>query len=149
MESPTTSPGIIAVAIIVPVIALTVIILTAMTIVVWYLQHRNRKLMRENFTIEMMSAQYQIENPLFDRIGTLKPTGPHEKEFPLESIVSVRELGEGAFGRVYQGLAANIIAGEDSTTVAVKQLKVNAFEHHTIIVQEFFKGYICDHLSEN
>ena len=88
----------------------------------------------------MMSALYQVDNPLFDRVEALKPTGPHEKEFPLDSVTCVRELGEGAFGRVYQGTAKNIVVGEESTTVAVKQLKVNAFEDDGIVVREFFKG---------
>ena len=138
--SSTTSSGIIAIAIIVPVVVLSVIILTVMVFLFWYFWLHSRKLTRVNFTIEMMSAQYQVENPLFDRVGTLKPTGPHEKEFLLENITRVRGLGEGAFGCVYQGVAKNIIAEEESTTVAVKQLKVNTFEDDDIIVRDFFKG---------
>ena len=139
-SSSSASPGIIAVAVILPVAVLTVIVVTITIFLVWYFRRRSRKLARANFTIEMMSTLYQVDNPLFDRVEALKPTGPHEKEFPLNSVTCVRELGEGAFGRVYQGMAKNIIMGEDSTTVAVKQLKVNTFEDNGVVVGEFFKG---------
>ena len=139
-SSTSTSHGVVAIAVIIPVVVLSVIIVTMMISLFWYFRHR--KLTRVNFTIEMMSAQYQVENPLFDRVEALKPIGPHDKEFPLKNITCVRELGEGAFGRVYQGTAANIVKEEDSTTVAVKQLKVNTFESDIIIVTEFFKGNV-------
>lgn len=140
VESSTTSPGVVTIAIIVPVVILAVVIVTVIIFLVWYFWYYSRKLARTNFTIEMMSSQYQVENPLFDRVGTLKLTGPHEKEFPSKSITCVRELGEGAFGHVYQGTAANIIAGENSTPVAVKQLKANSFKDDSIIVSDFLKG---------
>ena len=41
-----------------------------------------------------------------------------------EKIHFVRELGEGAFGRVYLGLCEGLNLGEDLTMVAVKTLKV-------------------------
>ena len=145
-SSTSTSHGVVAIAIIIPVVVLSVIIVTMMVCFFCYFHHRRRKLARVNFTIEMMSAQYQVENPLFDRVEALKPIGPHDKEFPLKDITCVRELGEGAFGRVYQGMAANIIKEEDSTTVAVKQLKVNTFESDGVIVTEFFKGIILLHM---
>ena len=143
VESSTdSSHGVVAIAVIIPVVVITVIIVTVMISLFWYFRHRHRKLTRVNFTIEMMSAQYQVENPLFDRVESLKPTGPHDKEFPMKDITCVRELGEGAFGRVYQGVATNIVTEEDSTTVAVKQLKVNGFESDGIIVRHFFKGNV-------
>ena len=41
-----------------------------------------------------------------------------------EKIHFVRELGEGAFGRVYLGLCEGLHLCEDLTMVAVKTLKV-------------------------
>ena len=41
-----------------------------------------------------------------------------------EKIHFVRELGEGAFGRVYLGLCEGLHLGEDLSIVAVKTLKV-------------------------
>ena len=106
-------------------------------ILVWYYRQRNKAV---DFTIEMMVEQYQADNPLFDRVQTLKLPGPHEKEFPSARIQFVRELGEGAFGRVYQGMATDIMEGEDSTIVAVKQLKTDNTVDHNAVVVEFFKG---------
>ena len=139
-SSSSTRLEIITVAVIVPVVVLTLIIVLMTVFLVWYIRRRSRNLKGVNFTIEMMSNLYQVENPLFDRVEALKQAGPHEKEFPLDNISCVRELGEGAFGRVYQGVAAKIIAGEDSTTVAVKQLKANTFEDKSVVIREFFKG---------
>ena len=88
-----------------------------------------------------MAETYKaVDNPIFDRVETLNQAGAHEKEFSLEKITFVRELGEGAFGRVYQGMAANIIAGEDSTIVAVKQLKSNTPGDDGSAKVDFFKG---------
>ena len=45
-------------------------------------------------------------------------------QVPCEKIHFVRELGEGAFGRVYLALCENLSAEDDMTMVAVKTLKV-------------------------
>ena len=41
-----------------------------------------------------------------------------------QDIHFVRELGEGAFGRVFLGLCKGIQPGEEHTMVAVKTVKV-------------------------
>ena len=132
-----TSPGVIATAVIVPILVLITGSVLVTVILVWYYRQHNKTV---DFTIEMMTEQYQTSNPLFDRVQTLKPPGPHEKEFSSELITFVRELGEGAFGRVYQGMATNIIEGEDSTIVAVKQLKTDNAVDDNAVMMEFFKG---------
>ena len=131
------SPGAIVAAVVVPILLLIVIIIVVTTIWIWY--HRHSKIYE--FTIEEMADKYKtVDNPLFDRVDTLNQVGAHEKEFSSENITFVRELGEGAFGRVYQGMAANIIEGEDSTIVAVKQLKLNAYGDDGSVMVDFFKG---------
>ena len=133
----SVSPGAIAAAVIVPILLLIIIVIFITVFLIWY--HRRSKIYE--FTIEKMAETYQtVNNPLFDRVGTLNKAGSHEKEFPSEKITFVRELGEGAFGRVYQGMAANIIAGEESTIVAVKQLKLNTSGDDGAAVVDFFKG---------
>jgi len=136
MES-DTPPGVIATAIIVPVLVLIIASVLVAVILMWYYRQRNKTV---DFTIEMMVEQYQNDNPLFDRVQALKPRGPHVKEFASERIKFVRELGEGAFGRVYQGMATNIIEGEDSTVVAVKQLKTDNAVDENAVMAEFLKG---------
>ena len=107
---------------------------------VFLLWYRQRSKIHE-FTVVRMAEIYQtLDHPLFDRVGTLKQAGPHEKEFSIENVTFVRELGEGAFGRVYQGMAANIITGEDSTIVAVKQLKLSTSADDGAALVDFLKG---------
>ena len=60
--------------------------------------------------------------------------GKHEKEFPLEHLTIVRELGEGAFGVVSQAQAEGIVEGEGLSNVAVKQLRAGSQEF-----EEFFR----------
>ena len=45
------------------------------------------------------------------------------RHIQLENIDFVRELGEGAFGRVYLGRVKHLTAPDESTLVAVKTLK--------------------------
>ena len=123
---------------IVPIVVLTIIVMLVSICLVWFHQHNKRIY---EFTIEKMAETYKMDdNPIFDRVDTLNQAGTHEKEFSSEKITFVRELGEGAFGRVYQGMAANIIAGEDSTIVAVKQLKSNTPGDDGSAKVDFFKG---------
>lgn len=65
-------------------------------------------------------------------------------EYPRNDIVYIRDLGQGAFGRVFQAKAPNIVKGEDLTIVAVKMLKDNAsddllqdFEREACLMAEF------------
>ena len=57
----------------------------------------------------------------------------HEKEFPPERLKTLRELGEGAFGVVYEGVADGIETEGELTQVAIKQL------HDMTAVDEFFR----------
>ena len=132
-----TSDGVIATAVIVPVLVLITGSILVTVILVWYYRQRNKAV---DFTIEMMVEQYQADNPLFDWVQTFKLPGSHEKEFPSARIQFVRELGEGAFGRVYQGMATNLMEGEDSTIVVVKQIKTDNTVNDNAVMVEFFKG---------
>ena len=46
------------------------------------------------------------------------------RNIPNERVNFVRELGEGAFGRVYLGLCLGLSSEDDMTMVAIKTLKV-------------------------
>ncbi|XP_059091496.1 tyrosine-protein kinase transmembrane receptor Ror2-like isoform X1 [Tigriopus californicus] len=65
-------------------------------------------------------------------------------EFPRNDIIYLRDIGQGAFGRVFQGKAPGLIAGEEFTMVAVKMLKEEAsddlqrdFEKEASLLAEF------------
>ena len=121
---------------IVPTVLLIAILLLVTVLIKWF-QRRNKIY---EFTIDKIAKTYTSVNPLFDRVQTETHSGSHEKEYTLQNICFVRELGEGAFGRVYQGIVKNIIAGEDSTVVAVKQLKLNTSVDDDAVIVDFFKG---------
>ena len=49
-------------------------------------------------------------------------------EYPRNDVVYIRDIGQGAFGRVFQARAPRLARGEDWTLVAVKMLKEEATE---------------------
>ena len=132
----STNPGVIAASVVVPIILLIAILLLMIALLKWF-QQRSKIY---EFTIDKIAETYASVSPLFDRVQIETQSGCHEKEFASQNIQFVRELGEGAFGRVYQGIAVNITAGEDSTVVAVKQLKSNTSVDDDAIITDFFKG---------
>lgn len=65
-------------------------------------------------------------------------------EYPRNDIIYVKDLGQGAFGRVFQGRAPRLVPAEDFTLVAVKMLKDEAssdmqvdFEREACLLSEF------------
>nr|XP_018913986.1 PREDICTED: tyrosine-protein kinase transmembrane receptor Ror2 isoform X1 [Bemisia tabaci] len=65
-------------------------------------------------------------------------------EFPRNDIIYIRDLGQGAFGRVFQAKAPGLLKGEEFTMVAVKMLKDEAsedlqvdFEREACLLAEF------------
>lgn len=65
-------------------------------------------------------------------------------EYPRNNIIYIKDLGQGAFGRVFQAKAPGLIADEDFTLVAVKMLKDDAsqdmqldFEREACLLAEF------------
>ncbi|CAH1243560.1 MUSK [Branchiostoma lanceolatum] len=96
-------------------------------------------------------------NPMYHRSApTLMNPKLEKLEYPRNDIVFIRDLGEGAFGRVFQAKCLNknyhfsqakapgIVPGEDHILVAVKMLKDEAsldmqrdFEHEALLMSEF------------
>lgn len=65
-------------------------------------------------------------------------------EYPRNDIIYIKDLGQGAFGRVFQGKAPRLILGDEFTLVAVKMLKDEAsqdmqsdFEREACLLAEF------------
>ena len=93
----------------------------------WY-RRRHKKI--ASFQPEAVSLAYQGVYP------TWSQREPHEKEFPAEKLNLTRELGEGAFGVVYEANAVGIEGEETTSVVAVKQLRG---EGNQQIVEDFFR----------
>ncbi|XP_068090235.1 insulin receptor isoform X2 [Hyperolius riggenbachi] len=74
---------------------------------------------------------------------------PDEWEVPREKIILLRELGQGSFGMVYEGIAKDIIKGEAEVRVAVKTVNESASLRERI---EFLneasvmKAFSCHHV---
>ncbi|KAM4552222.1 insulin receptor a [Odontesthes bonariensis] len=72
-----------------------------------------------------------------------------EWEVPRDKIAILRELGQGSFGMVYEGIAKDIIKGEGETHVAVKTVNESASLRERI---EFLneasvmKAFTCHHV---
>lgn len=60
-------------------------------------------------------------------------------EYPRNDIIYIRDLGQGAFGSVFQAKAPGLVAGEEFTIVAVKMLKDDASED----MQDDFEKEAC------
>ena len=65
-------------------------------------------------------------------------------EYPRNDVVYIRDIGQGAFGRVFKARAPNLTKGGDSTLIAVKMLKEDAsedlqsdFEREASLMAEF------------
>ena len=61
---------------------------------------------------------------------------PDEWEVPREQISIIRELGQGSFGMVYEGLAQGLEVGEEPTPVALKTVNELASPRERI---EYFR----------
>uniref|UniRef100_A0A673BJM2 Tyrosine-protein kinase receptor n=1 Tax=Sphaeramia orbicularis TaxID=375764 RepID=A0A673BJM2_9TELE len=74
---------------------------------------------------------------------------PDEWEVPREKITVLRELGQGSFGMVYEGIAKDIVKGDPETRVAVKTVNESASLRERI---EFLneasvmKAFSCHHV---
>nr|XP_046177558.1 insulin receptor-like [Oncorhynchus gorbuscha] len=74
---------------------------------------------------------------------------PDDWEVGREKINILRELGQGSFGMVYEGIAKDIVKGEPETHVAVKTVNESASLRERI---EFLneasvmKGFTCHHV---
>ena len=77
---------------------------------------------------------------------------PDDWEVAREKINILKELGQGSFGMVYEGVAKDIVKGEPDTRVAVKTVNESASLRERI---EFLneasvmKAFSCHHVVRN
>ncbi|XP_067288700.1 muscle, skeletal receptor tyrosine-protein kinase [Pseudorasbora parva] len=83
-------------------------------------------------------------NPMYQRLPLLLNSKLLGLEYPRNNIEYVRDIGEGAFGRVFQARAPGLLAIEPFTMVAVKMLKEEAsadmqndFQREAALMAEF------------
>ncbi|XP_063770287.1 muscle, skeletal receptor tyrosine-protein kinase isoform X1 [Pseudophryne corroboree] len=83
-------------------------------------------------------------NPMYQRMPLLLNHKLISLEYPRNNIEYVRDIGEGAFGRVFQARAPGLLSYEPFTMVAVKMLKEEAsadmqadFQREAALMAEF------------
>ncbi|XP_048038678.1 insulin receptor b [Megalobrama amblycephala] len=108
-------------------------------------------------TVFIVLKKKQTEGPTGPLIASSNPEYlsandvyiPDEWEVPREKINVLRELGQGSFGMVYEGIAKDIVKGEPETRVAVKTVNESASLRERI---EFLneasvmKAFSCHHV---
>ncbi|XP_038590634.1 muscle, skeletal receptor tyrosine-protein kinase [Micropterus salmoides] len=118
-----------------------IIILTALAAAVFFTiilfacrrrrkQWRNRKRAMETPTMSALPSELLLDrlhpNPMYQRVPLLLNSKLLALEYPRNNIQYVRDIGEGAFGRVFQARAPGLLPMESFTMVAVKMLKEEA-----------------------
>ncbi|XP_065580788.1 tyrosine-protein kinase transmembrane receptor Ror2-like isoform X2 [Artemia franciscana] len=89
------------------------------------------------------------DNVAYHPMGSLVDSRLERLEYPRNDIIYIRDLGQGAFGRVFQAKAPNLAKGEEFSLIAVKMLKEEAtedlrsdFEREACILAEFDHPHI-------
>uniref|UniRef100_M3ZPL4 receptor protein-tyrosine kinase n=1 Tax=Xiphophorus maculatus TaxID=8083 RepID=M3ZPL4_XIPMA len=136
-----------------------VIVLTSMAIAVFLTiiilgchrrrkQWRNRKREIGTPTLSALPSELLLDrlhpNPMYQRVPLLLNSKLLALEYPRNNIQYVRDIGEGAFGRVFQARAPGLLPTEPFTMVAVKMLKEEAsadmqndFQREAALMAEF------------
>lgn len=101
----------------------------------------NQTATHENQNIDLNKLP---SNTAYHETGALLNPKLEKLEYPRNNIIYIRDLGQGAFGRVFQAKAPGLIDDEDFTLVAVKMLKDDAsqdmqvdFEREACLLSEF------------
>uniref|UniRef100_A0A3B5BBF9 receptor protein-tyrosine kinase n=1 Tax=Stegastes partitus TaxID=144197 RepID=A0A3B5BBF9_9TELE len=111
-------------------------------------QWRNRKRVMETPTLSALPSELLLDrlhpNPMYQRVPLLLNSKLLALEYPRNNIQYVRDIGEGAFGRVFQARAPGLLPMESFTMVAVKMLKEEAsadmqndFQREAALMAEF------------
>ncbi|XP_056322391.1 muscle, skeletal receptor tyrosine-protein kinase [Danio aesculapii] len=117
--------------------------------------HRRKKMWKkrksrvlETPTLTTLPSELLLDrlhpNPMYQRLPLLLNSKLLSLEYPRNNIEYVRDIGEGAFGRVFQARAPGLLPTEPFTMVAVKMLKEEAstdmqndFQREAALMSEF------------
>ncbi|EFX80185.1 putative Neurospecific receptor kinase protein [Daphnia pulex] len=75
---------------------------------------------------ESIDLQKLRDNSTYQCVGARIDPSLEKLEYPRNDIIYIRDIGQGAFGRVFQAKAPNLVKGEACSIVAVKTLKEEA-----------------------
>uniref|UniRef100_A0A4W6C2Z2 receptor protein-tyrosine kinase n=1 Tax=Lates calcarifer TaxID=8187 RepID=A0A4W6C2Z2_LATCA len=148
---PLSSPAYSMSVIVIILTTLAAAVFLIITILACYRrrkQWRNRKRVMETPTLSALPSELLLDrlhpNPMYQRVPLLLNSKLLALEYPRNNIQYVRDIGEGAFGRVFQARAPNLLPMESFTMVAVKMLKEEAsadmqndFQREAALMAEF------------
>uniref|UniRef100_A0A2I2YZJ7 receptor protein-tyrosine kinase n=1 Tax=Gorilla gorilla gorilla TaxID=9595 RepID=A0A2I2YZJ7_GORGO len=111
-------------------------------------QWKNKKRESAAVTLTTLPSELLLDrlhpNPMYQRMPLLLNPKLLSLEYPRNNIEYVRDIGEGAFGRVFQARAPGLLPYEPFTMVAVKMLKEEAsadmqadFQREAALMAEF------------
>ncbi|XP_075415137.1 muscle, skeletal receptor tyrosine-protein kinase isoform X4 [Tenrec ecaudatus] len=111
-------------------------------------QWKNKKRESAAVTLTTLPSELLLDrlhpNPMYQRMPLLLNPKLLSLEYPRNNIEYVRDIGEGAFGRVFQARAPGLLPYEPYTMVAVKMLKEEAsadmqadFQREAALMAEF------------
>ncbi|XP_011363231.1 muscle, skeletal receptor tyrosine-protein kinase isoform X5 [Pteropus vampyrus] len=111
-------------------------------------QWKNKKRESAAVTLTTLPSELLLDrlhpNPMYQRMPLLLNPKLLSLEYPRNNIEYVRDIGEGAFGRVFQARAPGLLPSEPFTMVAVKMLKEEAsadmqadFQREAALMAEF------------
>ncbi|KAJ8260943.1 hypothetical protein COCON_G00166660 [Conger conger] len=109
---------------------------------------KSRKREMETSALTALPSELLLDrlhpNPMYQRLPLLLNSKLLSLEYPRNNIEYVRDIGEGAFGRVFQARAPGLLPAEPFTMVAVKMLKEEAsadmqndFQREAALMAEF------------
>ncbi|KAJ8011510.1 hypothetical protein DPEC_G00058970 [Dallia pectoralis] len=138
VNDPRVDPSNLVKIIIGPVIFIVLLILIATGVFV---------VLKKKQTQGPSGPLYTSSNPEY--LSAADVYEPDDWEVGRDKINILRELGQGSFGMVYEGIAKDIVKGEPETRVAVKTVNESASLRERI---EFLneasvmKGFTCHHV---
>ncbi|XP_033831788.1 muscle, skeletal receptor tyrosine-protein kinase [Periophthalmus magnuspinnatus] len=147
----TTSPTYSMSVIVIVMTSLAAAVILTMLILACHRRRkhwRNRKRVMETPTLTTLPSELLLDrlhpNPMYQRVPLLLNSKLLALEYPRNNIQYVRDIGEGAFGRVFQARAPGLLPMETFTMVAVKMLKEEAsadmqndFQREAALMAEF------------
>lgn len=111
-------------------IGLSVIVLIHICILLIYRIVRYNQKSASGFNAVVIQPNIDInklpDNQSYHRTTAQLNPKLEKLEYPRNDIIYIKDLGQGAFGRVFMAKAPRLIPGEDFTFVAVKMLKDEA-----------------------
>ncbi|XP_008193390.1 tyrosine-protein kinase transmembrane receptor Ror2 [Tribolium castaneum] len=122
------------------VIGLLGVIILTLLILLCHRIHKHRLGYNPTDTAEVnIDLDKLPSNMAYHRHGVTLNPKLEKLEFPRNDIIYIKDLGQGAFGRVFQAKAPGLVSGEEFTLVAVKMLKDDASED----MQDDFEKEAC------